>query len=392
MQTFINENLKKVVESPTLLLNAQAQELQKLHKDFINLTVGEPDMMPPVHVRQAVIDAIHSGLYNRYTPVGGTQDLKKSIAQYFSGLRKIPTSMAEVMATSGCKQAIFNALFATLNPGDEVLIVAPYWLAYSEIVLMLGAIPRIIDTTSTAGRLQADDLERQLSLDTKWLILNTPCNPTGVVYTQQELSDMGAVLNKFPQVHILSDEIYAFLTFNKMMAPSFLGANPQLVDRTVIVDGISKFLAVTGWRLGFCRAPEKLIREMTKVQSQSTSNPSTLSQVAAVAGLDSVDFNFVHDYVDELHKRASLVCSRLDQMNLEYFAPQGAFYVFCDFRKHLQALGVSDEEFCRKLMHDFHLCIVPGSAFAASGFARICLTKPASVLQEAIQRIQTALQ
>lgn len=391
MNLALNPNLKNIKESPTLALNAKAQALQKIYPDFINLTVGEPDFLPPQHVCDAVIEAVRSGKHSKYTPVGGTIELKQTVANYFTDMRKVPTSASEVMASTGCKQAIYNALLATLSPGQEVVIPSPYWMAYSEVVTLLGAVPVIIDTADSGGKLTAQALEKKLNTRTAWLILNSPSNPTGLVYFADEMRALGEVLRSWPLVRILSDEIYAFLNFQGGMSPCFLQINPHLTHRTVIVDGVSKFLAVTGWRLGYCRASQDLIVEMTKIQSQTTSNPCSLSQIAAIAGLKSSNFDFVKKYTETLWRRYQSLQKELLEAEISYYEPQGAFYLFLDLREHLQKKGINDLDFSEKLIEEKKLCVVPGSAFGSSGFLRVCLTQSDVVLKEAIHRIKSTL-
>lgn len=390
MASSIIAEIEALEESPTLALNAQAIQLSKTHADFINLSIGEPDIQPPDHVKDAVLFAMKAGK-NRYTPVGGTLELRQTIAKYFSEKRNIPTLANNVMATNGCKQAIFNALFVTLRAGDEVIIPAPYWMPYSEVTSLRGAKPIVVDTTGVGqGKLTVERLLLVLSAKTRWLILNSPNNPSGSVYSKSELIALGELLKQFPEVLVLSDEIYSFFDFSNEMSPCFLEANPHMVDQTVIVDGVSKFLGVTGWRLGYCRASPKMIEAMIKLQSQSTSNPCSLSQEAAIAGLNG-SLDFVECYRQTLKKRAEFAEGLLQAANLSYIKPQGAFYIFINIRDQIKALQCTDNEFCQRLLQQQHLALSPGTSFGTPGFVRLSLTGNEELLSQAIQRLTSAL-
>ncbi|USO01162.1 MAG: aminotransferase class I/II-fold pyridoxal phosphate-dependent enzyme [Alphaproteobacteria bacterium] len=381
--------VRRIEGSRTLKLNAAAQEYAQKHSDFIALTVGEPDFTPP----ECVLTAVRKGMLDgvcRYTAVSGRPSLLHEIRNYFRDMRGITlTDDTAVIATNGSIQGIFNTLMATLLPEDEVLLPQPYWPTYETMVRLLGGtVVGIALEYINDYKVTPESLARHITPRTKWLLLNNPHNPTGAVYTYDEQQALGDVLRRHPHVNIICDEIYALLVHDGLPCPSFAHVNADLADRVVVVDGVSKCGALSGWRLGFAAGPRHLIEALGKIQSQQTSNPSVISQVAAEALLRN-GFDFLKPFCAELKVRAAFVRTLFAEHGIVTSNPQGAYYILADIRPFLQkATGeIDDESFVHTLIAQEHLCVTPGSYFAAPGYVRICLTNTVDVLAEAVKRL-----
>lgn len=367
-------------------------------KDVISLSAGEPDFATPVWVCEAAIEAIQKG-ETRYTDVTGTAVLKKAVQAKFLQENGLDYQLSEIIVGTGAKQIIFNALFATLNPGDEVIIPAPYWVSYSDIVLIAGGKPVILEChDDEAFKLSPPKLANALTPQTKWVLLNSPCNPTGVVYTEAELHQLAQVLRKWPNVYILSDDIYEHVVYHKVPYATIAAVDPSLKDRTLTVNGVSKTYAMTGWRIGYAGGPQELIKAMGILQSQSTSNPCSISQAAAVAALNGPQ-SFRAERNAIFQQRRDFVVAALNQIpGLSCISPEGAFYVYPSCHGilgHKTSSGTiiqSDRDFAEYLLNEWGVAVVPGEAFGLSPYFRISYAIDMNNLAEACRRIQQAVQ
>lgn len=381
-KSIIKPEFQALPPSKTLALNARAQALKAAGKDIINLTVGEPDLPTPAFVKEAAIRAIHDNL-TRYTAVGGTPELKKAICHKFSRDNQLHFKPESVMAATGCKQILFNALMATLSEGDEVLIPSPYWVSYPDMVNILGGKPVIIDCAVEQGFiLQPEVLEAHITPKTKWLILNYPSNPAGVGYSKAQLMALIEVLKRHPHVWVLADEIYEHITFPPNEFHSIAALDESLAPRVLTANGLSKSHAMTGWRIGFCGGDAELIKIMTNLQSQSTSNPCSITQAAAVAALEH-DNLIVDTYRDVFKKRIEYIEGALANTNIKLFKPQGAFYLFVDVSAYME----DDNAFANALLEQAEIAVVPGSSFGVDGFVRLSCATAEDVLEMAMNRL-----
>ena len=395
---FIAKRLEKIKPSATLALAAKAAQLKAEGKDVIGLAVGEPDFETPAHIRDAAKKAMDEGK-TKYTPVPGTPELRKAVAAKFKRENNLTYSPDQVIVGTGGKQVLYNAFMATLNPGDEVIIPAPYWLSYPEMVQMCEGKPVIVQTTPESGfKMSPEDLAKAIGPDTKWVILNSPSNPTGAAYTTDELKALGEVLKKHPHVWVMTDDIYEHLTYDKFKFSTIAEVVPELYDRTLTVNGVSKAYSMTGWRIGYAAGPIELIKEMSKVQGQSTSNPSSISQAAAVAALNG-DQTFLNDWRDKFQERRDLVVSMLNKAaGLSCTAPEGAFYVFCSCegvigKKTPDGKEIkTDTDFCNFLLEAHNIVVVPGVEFGLSPYFRVSYALSKETLTQACERIQAACQ
>ena len=383
--------------SPTLAVTAKANELKAQGKKIISLSVGEPDFDTPIQAKQGGIDAINSGK-TKYTAVDGTPELKKAIIQKFKNENGIEYEHSEITVGCGAKHVLFNAFIATINEGDEVIIPAPYWVSYPDMVELFGGKAVVVKTTFENNfKITAEELERSITSKTKWVVLNSPSNPTGEVYTKEELIEIGKVVERHPNVYIMSDDIYEHLVFGVKfytLAQLF----PNLQNRILTVNGVSKSYAMTGWRIGFAGIKNKeLIKAMGNVQSQSTTNPASISQEAArVALLEAVDFR--KQTVPVFAKRRDFVFERLTKINgVKAKKPDGAFYIFFSVEalvgKKTEGGKVlkSSEAITEYLLEDAEVACVHGEAFGFPGFIRISYATSESVLEDAMNRIEKSL-
>ncbi|MEO0618937.1 MAG: pyridoxal phosphate-dependent aminotransferase [Pseudomonadota bacterium] len=391
---FLADTLSRVKPSPTIAVSQKARELKAAGKDVIGLGAGEPDFDTPENIKQAAISAINAG-DTKYTAVDGTPDLKQAICDKFKRENGLDYSLSEITVGTGGKQVLFNAFGATLNPGDEVIIPAPYWVSYPDMVLLSGGEPKVIETTKAdAFKLTATALEAAITPKTKWLVFNSPSNPTGSAYTHDELKALTDVLLRHDHVWILSDDMYEHLTYDGFTFVTPVQVEPKLRNRTLTMNGVSKAYAMTGWRIGYAGGPEQLIAAMRKLQSQSTSNPSSVSQAAAVEALNGPQ-DFIPERADAFHKRRDLVVSMLNQANgIECLTPEGAFYVYpsvegCIGKTSEGGKEITDDEaFVTALLEEEGVAAVHGAAFGLSPFFRISYATSTEALEEACKRIQ----
>ena len=391
----LSKSVSKINSSATITMSALANKLKSEGQDIISLSAGEPDFGTPKHIQEAAIKAIKAGK-TKYTNPDGMPELKEAISQKFITENDLKYEATQISVGTGGKQILYNALMATLNPDDEVIIPAPYWVSYPDMVKLAGGSPKIIKTASENNyKLRPNDLRASITEKTKWLIFNSPSNPTGAGYTFKELKKLTDVLLEFPQVHILTDDIYEHLTFGNFKFVTPAQVEPKLYSRTLTCNGVSKGYAMTGWRIGYAGGPEKIISAMRKIQSQSTSNPCTISQWAALAALTGAkDFILENKIIFE--ERRDLVVKRLNATNgISCPIPDGAFYVYPDIKqligKKTQSGTVisNDEQFALSLLKEESVAVVFGAAFGLSPNFRISFATSTHELQIACDRISS---
>ena len=386
--------LARVKPSATMATDQKARELKAQGRDVISLGAGEPDFDTPDNIKEAAIRAIREGK-TKYTTVDGIPELKEAIAAKFARENGLSYKPSQVNVSPGGKPVIFNAMMATLNPGDEVIVPAPYWVSYPDMVLLAGGTPVFAPTTAASGfKLKPAELEAAITPRTRWLILNSPSNPSGAAYTMEELKGLAEVLLRHPQVWILTDDMYEHLMFDDMKFWTIAQVEPALYERTLTMNGVSKAYAMTGWRIGYAAGPEPLIKLMAKVMSQSTSNPCSVSQYAAVEALNGTQ-DFIKPNAALFQKRRDLVVSMLNQASgLACPTPEGAFYVYPSCEKLIgrtapsgRVIG-SDKDFANELLESEGVAVVFGEAFGLSPFFRISYATSEKVLEDACGRIQ----
>lgn len=391
---FLSDAILRIAPSATIAITRKAADMKRNGRDVISLAAGEPDFDTPLNVREAAIRAMAEGK-TRYTNVDGIPELKAAVARKFKRDNNITAAPEEIMIAAGGKQIIFNALLATLNPGDEVIIPVPYWVSYPEIVRLADATPVFaVADASTGFKLSAEALEAAITPRTKWLILNTPSNPTGAAYTEAELKALTDVLLRHPHVHILTDDIYEVLVYDGGKFATVAQVEPQLQPRTLTMNGVSKSHAMTGWRIGYCTGPKELIGAMTKLQSQSTTNPSSIAQWAAVEALDGPQ-EFLAGWRAKFQERRDLVVRGLNaNTGLDCLTPEGAFYVFPSVKNLLGKTSKSgakletDEDFVMSLLEETGVALVHGTAFGSPGSMRLSYAASNRELEDAVSRIQ----
>jgi aspartate aminotransferase len=391
---FISDSLNRINASPTIAITTKAQTMQAEGLNVIGLAAGEPDFETPDNIKQAAIAAINAGK-TRYTAVDGIIELKKAIVAKFKRENELDYKTAQVSVGTGGKQVLFNALMATVNPGDEVIVPAPYWVSYPDIVMLAGGKPVIVQGDPTKGfKLQAAALGQAITPKTKWLILNSPSNPSGAAYSAAEMKALTDVLVKHPHVWILTDDMYEHLIYDdfKFVTPAQI--EPKLYDRTLTMNGVSKSYCMTGWRIGYAAGPEVLIKAMSKLQSQSTSNPSSIAQWAAVEALNGPQ-DFIPKHNAIFKERRDLVVSMLNQAKgLSCMTPEGAFYVYPSCAGVIGKTApsgkkiTSDEEFVTELLAAEGVAAVHGAAFGTSPYFRISYATSTTILEDACTRIQ----
>ncbi|WP_104493717.1 pyridoxal phosphate-dependent aminotransferase [Paracoccus denitrificans] len=392
--SFLSQTLARVKPSPTIAITGRARELAAEGRDIISLSAGEPDFDTPAHIREAAKAAIDAG-HTRYTAVDGIPELKRAICDKFAQENGLDYGPAQVTVGTGGKQILYNALMASLNPGDEVIIPAPYWVSYPDMVLLAGGTPVVIEGAMANGyRITPEQLEAAITPRTKWVILNSPSNPTGAGYGEEHMRGLTEVLMRHPHVWVLSDDIYEHLVFDDFRFVTPAQVEPGLKSRTLTMNGVSKAYAMTGWRIGYGAGPEALIRAMAKLQSQSTSNPCSISQYAALAALQGPQ-----DYIQEsravFQRRRDLVVEGLNACpGIDCPVPQGAFYVYPSISALIGktsaggAAIADDEAFATALLNETGVAVVFGAAFGLSPHFRISYATSDAVLADACARIR----
>jgi len=391
---FISDALSRIKPSPTIGISNVAREMKAAGKDVIALSAGEPDFDTPQHIKDAAIAAIQRG-ETKYTAVDGIPELKAAICRKFERDNGLKYKPSQVTVGTGGKQVLFNALVATINPGDEVIIPAPYWVSYPDIVQFCGGKPVPLPTKAEHGfKVQAADLEKLITPKTKWFIFNSPSNPSGAAYTHDELKKVTDVLKKHPQVWVLTDDMYEKLVYDGFKFATPAQVEPSLYDRTLTLNGVSKAYCMTGWRIGYAAGPEQLIKAMGTLQSQSTTNPSAISQWAAVAALDGPQ-DFIEKHNVSFKSRRDLIVSMLNQAKgIKCPTPEGAFYVYPSCAGTIGMTAPSgkkienDEDFAKELLATEGVAVVHGAAFGSSPAFRISYATSEKELEDAGRRIQ----
>lgn len=387
-----SERTTNVKPSATMAVNAKAQELKRAGADIINLSVGEPDFPTPERVKTAAINAIMQNK-TTYTPIDGVIELREAIANKLLNDNKLKYDANEIIVTCGAKQALYNACQALLNRGDEAIIPAPFWVSYSAMVELAEAKPVIVIADYKQNfKITPAQLEACITDKTKLLFLNSPSNPTGMVYSFDELKALGDVLKKHPNIAIIADDIYEYIVWQPGQFTSFLNANPELRDRTVTINGVSKAYAMTGWRIGYSAASDHITRAMKKVQSHSTSCTSYISQMAAIEALKIpyTDLRHMYDTFNRRHDIAVAGLRRID--GLTVCEADGAFYLYPYVQASIEKLGLQDDiELANYLLEKAQVATVPGTAFGTPGYLRISCATSDNLLKEAIKRLQQTL-
>jgi aspartate aminotransferase len=394
--SFLSAALTRIKPSPTMAVTARAAELRAAGKDVIGLGAGEPDFDTPDHIKEAAIAAIRAG-DTKYTAVDGTKALKEAIVAKFKRDNGLTYTTDQVTVNSGGKHTIFNAMVATLNAGDEVIIPTPYWVSYPDMVYLAGGTPVFVDSSlATNFRITPAALEAAITPKTKWLILNSPSNPSGAAYTRDELRGLADVLLRHPHVWILTDDMYEHIVFDDFAFATIAQVEPALYERTLTMNGASKAYSMTGWRIGFAAGPKALIKAIAAVQSHSTSNPCSISQAAAAAALNGPQA-FLKDWVAAFQSRRDLVVSMLNQAKgLSCPTPEGAFYVYPSCAGLIGKttpegkLLSTDEDVATYLLESVGVAVVHGAAFGLSPHFRISYATSHAVLEDACSRIQKA--
>ena len=388
--SIISNSLKRIKPSPTIAVTQKARELRAAGKDVIGLGAGEPDFDTPDNIKNAAIKAIKSG-DTKYTAVDGTPALKKAIISKFKRENKLKYNLDQITVGTGGKQVLYNTFMATLNKGDEVIIPAPFWVSYPDMVLLAGGKPKIIKCTEQEGfKLTAKKLKKAITKKTKWLILNSPSNPTGAGYTKKEIQNLANVLIKNKKVLILSDDIYEHVRYDNFNFFT-IAQIPKLKDRTLTMNGVSKSYAMTGWRIGYAAGPKDIIKAIGKIQSQSTSNPSSISQAAAVEALNGKQ-GFIKTRAKAFRDRRNFVVKSLNNIKgIHCLTPNGAFYVFpsCKGLLNKKTKLKTDTNFVQRLLEKENVAVVQGSAFGLDGYFRISYATSMKNLKKAMSRIKS---
>lgn len=396
--SFISSRMGLIKPSPTIAVTTKARQLRAEGKDVIGLGAGEPDFDTEINVKQAAIKAINDG-ETKYTPVDGTVALKQAIINKFKNENNLNYKPSQITVGSGAKHVIYNALMATLDAGDEVIIPAPYWVSYPDMVALAGGTPVAVSCSSANNfKITAKDLENAITDKTKWVIINSPSNPTGGAYSFDEMKSLTDVLVKYPHVYIMADDIYEHIVYDDFKFVTPAQVEPKLFDRTLTINGVSKSYSMTGWRIGYAGGAEELIKAIAKIQSQSTSNPCSISQAASVEAL-SGNQSYLKDRAKVFKKRRDFVVNSLNAIDgISCNVPEGAFYVFpsCEsvIGKKTKSGGVisNDTDFATYLLEEALVAVVPGSAFGSEGFFRISYATSDENLEKACDRIAKAVE
>lgn len=393
MAISLSNRVQRVKPSPTLAITALAAQLRSEGKDIIGLGAGEPDFDTPDPIKQAAIEAIHAG-FTKYTAVDGTPTLKQAIVDKFKRENQIDYALNQVMVSCGGKQVFYNLCQALLNEGDEVIIPAPYWVSYPDMVMLADATPVIVSAGIEQNfKITPEQLEAAITPKTKLFVHNTPSNPTSVMYSEAELKALGEVLKRHPQVVIASDDIYEHILLSDTPFCNLLMANPDLYERTVLLNGVSKGYSMTGWRIGYAGGPAELIGAMKKVQSQSTSNPTSIAQVAAEAALNG-DQGFMEMMNSAFRQRNQFVVESLNAIEgIQALPSEGAFYTFANVEGVIARMPniEDDTELASLLLNEAEVAVVPGIAFGMAGYMRLSFATSMEKLEAAMDRIQRVL-
>ena len=395
--TFISDSLNRIKPSATMVITAKAAQLKREGKKVIGLSAGEPDFDTPDHVKVAAIDAIHKG-YTKYTNVEGIPELRQAIIDKFKKDNGLSYSINDVIVGTGGKQILFNALVGSINKDDEVIIPAPYWVSYPDMTLLAGGKPVIVSCTQeTDFKLTAKELEQVITKKSKWLILNSPSNPTGSCYSRKELEEIADVVRKHKNLYVMTDDIYEYIVYDNFEFFTFAQVAPDLKDRVLTVNGVSKSHCMTGWRIGYAVGPEILIKAMIKIQGQSTSNASSISQYAALAGISGSN-DFLKPCLKAFDERRRFVVSKLNNIQgISCLLPKGAFYAYPNVsglvgkKTNEGVILKNDKDIVEWLLETAEVAAVPGVAFGLEPFFRISYATSLDLLKEAMNRIEKAV-
>ncbi|MDB9706134.1 pyridoxal phosphate-dependent aminotransferase [Pelagibacteraceae bacterium] len=392
--SIVSNNLKRIKPSPTIAVTQKARELKASGEDIIGLGAGEPDFDTPDNIKQAAIKAIKEG-DTKYTAVDGTPALKEAIVKKFKRENNLEYQVDQITVGAGGKHVIYNAMMATLNEGDEVVVPAPYWVSYPDIVLLAGGEPVILECNEKQGfKINPLELEKAITKKTKWIILNSPSNPTGACYSEKDIREIAKVLEKHPHVYILSDDIYEHVTYESFKFFT-IAQIKSLKDRVLTMNGVSKAYSMTGWRIGYAAGPKEIIKAIAKIQSQSTTNPSSISQAAAVEALNGTQ-NFIKERAISFQSRRDFVVKALNEIDgIECLNPDGAFYVFPSCKDLIGKKDINgndikkDTDFVQSLLENNGVAVVQGSAFGLEGFFRISYATSMENLKKAMEKISS---
>jgi len=389
----LSQRVQRIKPSPTLAVTARAKALRAAGRDIIGLGAGEPDFDTPEHIKQAAIDALHAG-FTKYTPVDGTPELKEAVIAKFKRDNGLDYAADQILVSCGGKHSFYNLAQALLDEGDEVIIPAPYWVSYPDMVLLADGKPVIVEAGLDQGfKIIPEQLEAAITQRTRLLVLNSPSNPTGVAYTRAELAALGEVLRRHPQVLIATDDMYEHILWAEEPFANILNACPDLYERTIVLNGVSKAYSMTGWRIGYAAGPKALMQAMKNIQSQSTSNPTSIAQVAATTALNG-DQTCIQVMLKAFKQRHDFVVEALNAIDgVKCLPSQGAFYSFPDMREAMARLdGVGDDvALAEYLLEHAGVALVPGSAFGAPGYMRLSFATSIDNLREAAARLDRAL-
>lgn len=393
MSTKLSARVQAVRPSPTLAVDARAKALKAAGKDVIGLGAGEPDFDTPDHIKQAAIAAINGG-FTKYTAVGGTPELKRAVIAKFQRDNGFEFTPDQILVSCGGKQSFFNLAQAILDPGDEVIIPAPYWVSYPDMALLAGGAPVLIHAGADQDfKITPVQLKASMTGKTRLVVINSPSNPTGMAYTREELTALGEVLREFPRAVVATDDMYEHIRWSKDPFVNILNACPDLGPRTLVLNGVSKAYAMTGWRIGYAGGPEEIVKAMTKIQSQSTSNPTSISQVAAQAALEGPQ-DCIQTMLTAFKERHDYVVERLNKMpGIECLPTDGTFYVFPNVKGMIDGLNTvhNDLDLAELLLERARIALVPGSAFGLGGHIRISIATDRENLEQALDRIEAIL-
>jgi len=388
----IADRVLEMTPSSTSSLNARTAELRAAGHDIIGMGTGELDFDTPAHIKEAAKAAIDQG-FTRYTAVDGIPELKRAIIAKLDRENALQYEMSQVMVSCGCKQTLYNLVQAVINDGDEVIIPAPYWVSYPDIVKLAGGVPVIVSAGIDQGfKIRPEQLEQAITEKTRFIFINSPSNPTGAHYSPVELSELAQVLLKHDKIIVASDDIYEHMLWEGGPFKNIINVCPELYARTFVLNGVSKAYAMTGWRIGFAAGPEQLIKKMKTIQSQSTSNPTSIAQYAAIAALEG-DQSFPREVVTILKQRHDFVFGALSEMaGVRCLPSQGTFYLFADVGEVMAKMGIDDDvQFSEYLIENARVAVVPGSAFGAPGHVRISFATSMENLEKAMERMGSAM-
>ena len=389
----LSERSKNIKPSPTLAVSARAAKLRDEGKDIISLSAGEPDFDTPEYVKNAAIEALNKG-QTKYTAVDGTPELKQAIVNKFQRENNLEYKNNQILVSCGAKHSLYNLFQAALNPGDEIILPTPYWASYPDMAILAGAVPITITTTITENfKINAENLSEVISNKTKILILNSPSNPSGANYNKNELKAIAEVLLKYPDIAIVTDDIYEHIFWGSDKFANILNVCPELYDRTVVVNGVSKAYSMTGWRIGYAAGPEEIIKEMKKIQSQSTSNPNSIAQAASVSALNGKQ-DFIKECVNTFKERHDFIIKELKKIDgIKILESEGTFYTFPDMNNIINKLRniSNDIELAEFFIEEAGVAMVPGSAFGAPGCMRISFATSMENIKEGTRRIKDIL-